>query len=165
MGLQLISVDMFSPVMSSRSPQGGNRQADVLLVESNPDEIAPFIESFESTDRTNEVHVVEDSDDALDFIHRRGDFTAAPRPDLILLDLRVSGTDGEKILTELNEQQELRRTPVIVMTASATAEDVARSYDLNANAYVQKPSTSDEFSQLAQTIEDFWLDLVEIPSN
>lgn len=139
------------------------RLFDILLVESNPDDVSPFIESFEATDRTNEVHIVSDGDEALDFIHQCGDWVDTSRPDLILLDLHIGGTSGDEILTELAEQPELRRIPVIVFTESDTGEDIARSYKLNANAYVQKPATSEKFTELAQAIEDFWFNIARLP--
>lgn len=149
--------------MTGGFSRGNERSFDVLLVEENPDEVAPFIESFESTDTTEEVHVVSDGDEALDFLHRHEPYEGAPRPDLIILDLHVSGTSGEDVLVELNDRSELRRIPVLVLTASDEATDVARSYELNANAYLQKPTTSDEFVSLARTIEEFWLRLASLP--
>lgn len=142
---------------------GRSRSYDVLLVESDPDDIAPFIDSFEATDRTNEVHVVSNGDSALDFLHRRGDYAHVPRPDLVLLDLQLPGTNGVEILRELAEHPPLRLLPVIVLTDSEAAEDIARSYKLNANAYVQKPTTPDGFDELAQAIEEFWLNVARLP--
>lgn len=149
--------------MSNRPSRGQRRAYDLLLVEPRPDEIAPFIDSFEKTARTNEVHVVSDGDDALDFVHQRNDYTDVPRPDLILLDLHVSGVSGEDVLAELDAREELSRIPVVVFTSSGAEEDIARSYELNANAYLQKPTTTADFERLAQSIEDFWLVQVQMP--
>ncbi|MDN4015201.1 response regulator, partial [Chryseobacterium gambrini] len=89
---------------------------------------------------TESVHVVDDGASALDFLHQRGEYADAPRPDLILLDLHLSDPDGVAVLTELDDRPELRQIPVLVVTASAVAEDVVQAYELHANAYVQKPS-------------------------
>jgi len=143
--------------------RGTGRTFDVLLVEGDPDAVTPFAESFRSVDATETVHVVTDGQAALDYVHGRGDYETAPRPDLILLDLDVPGTDGEQLLAELDEQPELRSVPVLVFTSSDAAEDVARSYELNANAYLRKPTSSEELEQLARSIEDFWLRMARLP--
>lgn len=149
--------------MSSSSSRGQHRAYDPLLIESQPEDIKPFLDSFEATDRTNEVHVVPDGDEALDFIHQRGGYTNVPQPDLILLDINVSGQNAEDILTEFNAQPGLSRIPVLVFTAANVDEDIVRPYDLNANAYLQKPTTEEAFRELAQLIEDFWLEQVQLP--
>lgn len=149
--------------MAGNNSRGNRGPYDVLLVESEPDEAATFIDSFEATDATEAVHVVSDGTEALDFVHQRGAHADATRPDLILLDLHIQGSSGTEILSELNEEPGLRRIPVIVLTTSEAAEDVAQSYQLNANAYVQKPTSSEEFVQLAQAIEDFWLTVAHLP--
>lgn len=149
--------------MTPNSSGEQQQSFDILLVESNPDDISPFIDSFTATGVTNEVHVVSDGNQALDFVHQRGDYTDVPRPDLILLDLHLPGRSGDEILAELNKQSELQRIPVIVLTTSDSAEDIARMYELNANAYVQKPTTPSKFAELAQAIEDFWLKTAHLP--
>ena len=149
--------------MSNRSSEGQRRAYDLLLIESQPDEITPFIRSFEKTDRTNEVHVVSDGEEALDFVHQRDDYADVPQPDLILLDLHVPGLSGEEILTELDAREELSRIPVLVFTSSDAEEDIAKSYELNANAYLKKPEAAADFERLAQSIEDFWLVQVQMP--
>lgn len=141
----------------------GDRRFDILLVEPDPDAVSPFIESFEATDATEAVHVVSDGDGALDFLDRDGEYADAPRPDLVLLDLELRGTSGERILKELNDQPELRPIPVIVFTTSEAAADIARSYELRANAYVTKPDNREDFVSLARTIEDFWLERAHLP--
>lgn len=148
--------------MSSRA-RGDSRAFDILLVEPDPEEIAPFIDSFETTELTNEIHVIADADEALDFIHRRGDYTDVSRPDLIFLNLHISGGTGKDVLVELNEHPPLHRIPVLVFTASDMTEDIAKSYELNANAYLQRPSTAEAFEELAQAIEDFWLKTAHLP--
>lgn len=148
--------------MSNRG-SGDNRAFDILLVDADLNEIAPVIDSFKTTELTNEVNVVADADEALDYIHRREDYSDVPRPDLILLNLHVAGGNGEDLLGELNEQPRLQRIPVLVFTSSDVAEDIAKSYELSANACLQRPNSAEEFEELAQAIEDFWLKTAHLP--
>lgn len=149
--------------MTNRYPKRRDDIFHILIVESKPDEVSPFVDAFKATDATEEVHVVSDGEEALDFIHQRNDYTQVPRPNIILLDLHISGVDGEEILMELKRHPELKRIPVLVITTSTAEEDIARSYQLNANAYLQKPDTADEFAALAQAIEDFWFTTAHLP--
>lgn len=149
--------------MDGTSTNGERGPFDVLLLESDPDDAAPLIDSFESTDATEAVHVVVDGGEALDFLHQREAHAGAPRPDIILLDLHISEPSGTEILTELNRRAELRRIPVLVLTTPATVEDVTESRELNANAYLRRPETSGEFVDLARAIENFWLEVAYLP--
>ena len=101
---------------------------------------------------------------AMDFLHRRGDFADRPRPDLVLLDLNLPRKDGREVLAEMNEDRDLHRLPVIVLTTSAAHEDVLRSYDLCVNAYITKPIDLGEFITVVRSIEQFWLSIVRLPS-
>lgn len=149
--------------MNKRPPPGQDRLYDILFIESDPDQIAPFIEAFENTAYTDNVHVVSTAAESIDFICQRGNYADAPKPDLILLDLHISEKSGLDVLNRLNEDAELRRVPVIAVTESAKEEDIARSYELSANAYVNKPSAPEEFDVLAEAIEGFWLRLAQLP--
>ncbi|WP_226012866.1 response regulator [Halomicrobium salinisoli] len=149
--------------MTGTHSGGTGRAFDVLLVERDPGAVAPFIDSFRATEATEEVHVVTDGAAALDYVHGRGEYEAAPRPDLIVLDPDVPGADGERLLAELDDRSGLRSVPVLVFTSSDAAEDVARSYELNANAYLRKPTGAEEFEELARAIEDFWLRMARLP--
>ena len=137
--------------------------AQLLLVEDNPGDVRLTREAFESGRIENELHVVPDGTQALDFLHRRGEYADAPRPDLILLDLNLPRTDGEAVLEELKADPEFRSIPVIVLTSSRAEEDVARSYDLHANAYLTKPVDPDEFIETVRAFEKFWLSVVRLP--
>lgn len=149
--------------MVSDSSVGARRSYDILLIEPNPDSVSPFIESFETTEVTNEVTIVSSGDEAFDFIDQRDEYEGAPRPDLVLLDLDLPDTSGLEILAEIKDHAELQKIPVIILTMSDAAEDVARTYELHANAYVRKPDSSEKFDHLAQSIEDFWLGHVILP--
>ncbi|MGQ3411538.1 response regulator [Natrinema versiforme] len=135
----------------------------VLLVEPNPGDARLFSESFEDANIASRIHTVTGGEAALDFVHQRGEHVDSPRPDMILLDFQLPDVDGADVLSELKSAEALRSIPVIVMTSSATEEDIARSYDLHANAYVQKPVEPDEFIELGRSFENFWLTFVRLP--
>ncbi|ELY68744.1 response regulator [Natrinema versiforme] len=135
----------------------------ILLVEPNPGDARLFSESFEDANIASRIHTVTDGEAALDFVHQRKAHSESPRPDMILLDFQLPDVDGADVLSELKSEETLRSIPVIVMTSSATEEDIARSYDLHANAYVQKPVEPDEFIELARSFENFWLTFVRLP--
>ncbi|MDS0476709.1 response regulator [Natrinema sp. 1APR25-10V2] len=137
----------------------------VLLVEPNPGDARLFSESFEDAAIACDVHSVTDGESALDFVHQRNDHADSPRPDMILLDFQLPGVSGADVLSELKSEPVLRSIPVIVMTSSASEEDIARSYDLHANAYIQKPVEPDEFIELGRSFEDFWLTFVRLPDD
>lgn len=149
--------------MTRKSIRGKTRTYDILLIESEPDDVAPFIDAFESTEYTESVHVVADGTKALDFLNQRGEYSDAPRPDLIILDTHISGSSGTEILAELDGHAELKPVPVVVVTASEAEDDIVQSYTLNANALVTKPDTPDEFEELAEAIEQFWLRVAKLP--
>ena len=136
---------------------------DILLIESHPDSVSSLIDSFERTKVTNRVTTVTSGDEAFNFINRLDEYEDASRPDLVFLDLHLPSTDGLEILAEIKNHTELKRIPVIVLTGSDEAEQVAQTYDLHANAYVRKPESSERFERLVQSIEDFWLDQVVLP--
>ncbi|AXR79217.1 response regulator [Natrarchaeobaculum sulfurireducens] len=137
--------------------------AQLLLVEDNPGDVRLTREAFEAGRIENELHVVPDGAQALDFLHRRGEYADAPRPDLILLDLNLPRTGGEAVLEELKADPELRPIPVIVLTSSRAEEDVVKSYDLHANAYLTKPVDPDEFIDTVRAFEKFWFSVVRLP--
>ena len=137
--------------------------AQILLVEDNPGDVRLTEEAFKQGRIENDLHVVSDGTEALDFLAQRGEFADAPRPDLILLDLNLPRTDGEEVLEELKGDPELRSIPVIVLTSSRAEEDIARSYELHANAYLTKPVDPDEFIETVRAFEEFWFSVVRLP--
>ncbi|SFB82476.1 Response regulator receiver domain-containing protein [Halobiforma haloterrestris] len=136
----------------------------ILLVEPNEGDARLFSESFEDAGIACDVNTVSDGEAALDFVYGRGEYADRPDPDLVLLDFHLPGISGADVLSELKSEPELRRIPVIVMTSSDAEEDIARSYDLHANAYVQKPVEPEEFVDLVSSFEEFWLTFVRLPS-
>lgn len=137
--------------------------AEILLVEDNPGDVRLAREAFEDGRIANDLHVVRDGQAALDFLYQRGAHEDAPRPQLVLLDLNLPTVDGLEVLEEIADDPDLRRIPVIVLTGSEAEEDIVRSYEEHANAYLTKPVTPDAFTDLARTFEEFWFDVVRLP--
>jgi CheY-like chemotaxis protein len=98
------------------------------------------------------------------FLRQEGEFTDAPRPGLILLDLNLPRKDGREVLAEIKADETLRSIPVVVLTTSEAQEDVLRSYSLHANAYVTKPVDFERFIQVVQQIDDFFVTVVKLPT-
>lgn len=136
----------------------------ILLVEDNPGDVRLTEEAFKQGRIENELHVVSDGVEALEYLYQRGEYADAPRPDLILLDLNLPRTDGTEVLEELKNDAELHSIPVIVLTSSRAEEDIATSYELHANAYLTKPVDPDEFIETVRTFEKFWFSVVRLPS-
>ena len=136
---------------------------DILLVEDNPGDVRLTREAFGELDLDGRLHVVNDGEAALDFVHRRDEHADAPRPDLVLLDLNLPKVDGLEVLEEIKSDPELRRIPVVVLTGSKAEEDIVESYDRHTNAYLTKPIDPEEFVALVQSFESFWLSLVKLP--
>jgi two-component system, chemotaxis family, response regulator Rcp1 len=106
---------------------------------------------------------VKDGVEAMQFLRREGEYGDAPAPDLILLDLNLPRMSGREVLEQVKEDPGLRRIPVVVLTTSEAEEDVVRSYELHANAYVRKPVDFDQFTEVVRLIEDFWFTVVKLP--
>lgn len=136
---------------------------DILLVEDNPGDVRLTKESFKEGQSSNTLHVTTDGVEALDFLYRRGDYTDAPCPGLILLDLNLPRTDGDEVLKELNDDPNLSRIPVIILTSSEAEEDIVKSYELQANAYLTKPVDPTKFIETIRSFKEFWLLTVQLP--
>jgi CheY-like chemotaxis protein len=136
---------------------------DVLLVEDDQGDVLMTREAFAHHKIRNELHVVTDGEQALQFLRRQGEYGDAPRPGLILLDLNLPRRDGREVLAEVKADPELRSIPVVVLTTSEAEEDILRSYSLHANAYVSKPVDFDRFVEVIRRIDDFFVTVVKLP--
>jgi CheY-like chemotaxis protein len=143
--------------------RGKPQVIDVLLVEDDAGDILMTREAFEHHKIRNQLHVVNDGEQALQFLRRTGEYAAAPRPGLILLDLNLPRRDGMEVLAELKEDPELRVIPVVILTTSHAEEDIVRSYALHANAYVSKPVDFERFMDVIRQIDNFFVTVVELP--
>jgi chemotaxis family two-component system response regulator Rcp1 len=139
------------------------RPIEILMVEDNPGDVRLTREALREGKVRNVVHAVEDAELALDFLRQRGAYADVPRPDLVLLDLKLPGKSGLELLAEIKADATLRCIPVVILTSSQAEEDIARSYKLHANAYVSKPVGLDNFIHAVKTIENFWLEIVKLP--
>lgn len=137
---------------------------DVLLVEDDPGDVLMTQEAFEHNKVANRLSVVADGVSAMEFLRKEGEHEGAPTPDLILLDLNLPKMDGREVLEALKGDEALRRIPVVVLTTSEAEEDVVRSYSLHANAYVTKPVDFDRFIEVVRQIDEFFVEVVRLPS-
>jgi CheY-like chemotaxis protein len=137
---------------------------EVLLVEDDPGDVVLIREAFEHNKVYNALRVVSDGVEAIDFLRGEGEHEGAPRPDLILLDLNLPRKDGREVLAEIKDDPGLRTIPIVVLTTSEAEEDIVRSYDLHANAYVTKPVDFDRFIEVVRQIDDFFVSVVKLPN-
>jgi CheY-like chemotaxis protein len=140
------------------------RVINVLLVEDDPGDVLMTREAFEEY-LDNRLDVVSDGSEALAYLRREGQYADAPRPDLILLDLNLPRRDGREVLAEVKNDEALQHIPVIVLTTSRADEDVLRSYQLHANAYVTKPVDFDGFIEAIKQIDHFFVSVVQLPTS
>ena len=136
---------------------------EILMVEDNPGDVRLTQEALKTGKVWNNLHVVEDGVAALDFLYRRGQYSQAPHPDMILLDLNLPRKDGREVLTVIKADEKLKSIPTIVLTTSQAEEDIVRAYHLNANCYITKPVDFNQFIKIVRTIEEFWLTVVTLP--
>ncbi|MDP1552761.1 MAG: response regulator [Methanobacteriaceae archaeon] len=137
---------------------------EILLVEDNEGDVGLVEEVFEESKMKNILHVAEDGEEALQFLHKEGKFKDVPRPDMILLDLNLPKKDGREVLEEIKSDDNLKRIPVVILTSSSAEKDIIKMYDLHANSYITKPVDFEQFIKVIRTIEDFWLEVVKLPS-
>jgi CheY-like chemotaxis protein len=136
---------------------------EVLLVEDDSGDVVITQEALVGSKLVHNLHVVDNGERAVDFLRRQGDYHDATRPDLILLDLNLPRLDGREVLARIKADESLRQIPVVVLTGSDAEEDVLRSYDLHANAYVTKPVEFEAFIAVVRQIDDFFLSVVRRP--
>lgn len=143
---------------------GLGRTVEILLVEDNAGDARLAQEAFREARVRNNLSVVGSGEEALLFLRRQPPHQAAARPDLILLDLNLPRKSGRELLRDIKTDPGLARIPVVVLTTSQAEEDIASAYDLNANCYITKPVDLDAFFHVVQSIEDFWLKTVRLPT-
>ncbi|THE65310.1 response regulator [Salinadaptatus halalkaliphilus] len=136
---------------------------DILLVEDNRGDARLAQEAFKATNTEVRFHTVPDGEEATSYLQVCQDDDPGTRPDLILLDLNLPRVDGFTLLDRLSEELDYPPPPVLVLSSSNTEEDIVESYERAANAYLTKPDSPDEFSSMAQAIEDFWIDSARHP--
>ena len=139
------------------------RPIEILLVEDNPGDIRLTREALNDAKVRNNMMVANDGVEALAYLRQEGQYAGTTRPDLILLDLNLPRMNGFEVLDAIKEDADLKRIPVIILTTSQAEQDIIRSYDLYANAYVTKPMDLEQFIRVIKAIEGFWLEIVKLP--
>jgi CheY-like chemotaxis protein len=138
----------------------------IVLADDDPDDRQLTEEAFIENRLANQLHCVEDGEELMDYLHRRGNFErlrSEPLPGLILLDLNMPRKDGREALKEIKADPNLRRIPIVVLTTSKAEEDIIRSYDLGVNSYVTKPVTFKSLVELVKDLGRYWFEVVELP--
>jgi two-component system, chemotaxis family, response regulator Rcp1 len=136
---------------------------EVLLVEDSVGDVRLTREAFKDARVHINLHVAVDGDDAMTFLKRERQYADTPRPDLILLDLNLPKKDGREVLKEIKESPTLAVIPVVILTTSASEEDILRTYQLHANCYITKPVDLEGFLKVVKSIDTFWLSVVKLP--
>jgi CheY-like chemotaxis protein len=146
--------------------QFDGKPAIILLAEDDPGDQELTRRALEQSKIRNELYVVEDGEEALDYLLRRGKYqnpTSSPKPDLMLLDLNMPKMDGKQLLEQMRADPSLRRIPVVALTTSKQENDIIRTYDLGANSYIVKPVDMDQFVSAIKVLEDYWFQIVVLP--
>lgn len=140
------------------------RPIEVLLVEDNPADVELTVELLKLAKVRNRLSVVHDGVQALQYLRRDPrHFPNVPTPDLVLLDLNMPKKTGLEVLAEIKKDKDLKQTPVVILTSSGEERDVASSYEVHANCYIQKPVDLEQFAKVVQSIENFWFTVVKLP--
>jgi two-component system, chemotaxis family, response regulator Rcp1 len=141
------------------------RPVDILLVEDNPGDVRLTQEAFRDARMEVKINVVMDGEDALKYLYRQAPYEHVTKPDFILLDLNIPKKDGREVLQEIKLDPVLRYVPVVVLTTSNAEQDIVKTYNLNVNAYINKPVDFERFFDIVQKIEEFWLMTAILPSS
>ncbi len=139
----------------------------VLMADDDAEDRMFAQEAWDKNRLGNDLRFVEDGEELMDYLHRRGRYSDpadAPWPGLIFLDLNMPRKDGRQALREMKQDPNLRTIPVVVLTSSEAEEDVLRSYDLGANSYVTKPVTFEKLVALMKELHRYWFEIVALPA-
>ncbi|MDA8297353.1 MAG: response regulator [Actinomycetota bacterium] len=136
---------------------------ELLLVEDDPGDVVMTREALEESKLLLNLHVVNNGEEAVAYLRNDPPFSDAARPDLVLLDLNLPRLSGREVLEIVKSDPDLLRIPIVILTTSEAEEDVLRSYELHANAYVTKPVGFESFVSVVRQIDDFFLSIVRLP--
>ncbi|MFO1475349.1 MAG: response regulator [Verrucomicrobiota bacterium] len=138
----------------------------ILLADDDPDDRQLTRDAFKENRLANALATVEDGEELMEYLHRRGKYQAlegTPLPGLILLDLNMPRKDGREALKEIKAHPEFRRIPIVVLTTSKAEEDILRTYDLGVNSYITKPVTFKSLVEIVKVLGRYWFEVVELP--
>lgn len=137
----------------------------ILMADDDPDDRLLLREAFEENRLMNNLETVEDGEELMDFLHRRGKYENSEiTPGLVLLDLNMPRKSGLEALKEIKSDEKLRRLPVVILTTSKAEEDIIRSYDLGVNSFIVKPVTFDALVEMVKDLDKYWFQIVELPN-
>jgi len=139
------------------------RSLDLLLVEDNDADTHLTVTALRDALVPTRIHLVKDGEDAIAFLKQTGAHTEAPTPDLVLLDLNLSGLDGFQVLAEMKADPSLKKIPVIVISGSDRTEDRARAYELQAAGYLAKPAELDKYFAAIRSLKEHWFHTLSVP--
>ena len=146
--------------------QFNGKPAVILLAEDDPGDQELTRRALEQSRIRNELYIVEDGEEALNYLLRSGKYedpASSPKPDLMLLDLNMPKMDGKQLLEQMRADPNLRRIPVVALTTSKQENDIIRTYDLGANSYIVKPVDMDQFVNAIKVLKDYWFQIVVLP--
>lgn len=138
----------------------------VLMAEDDPDDRVLTKEAWEENRLANALHFVEDGEELMEYLYRRGRYAGlidAPLPGLILLDLNMPKKDGRDALKEIKADPKLQRIPIVVLTTSKAEEDILRTYNLGVSSFITKPVTFEALVSVVKTLAQYWFEIVELP--
>jgi CheY-like chemotaxis protein len=135
----------------------------ILLVEDNEGDVVLTLEAFESIRLVNAIHVVNDGEEAIQYLNKEGKFTDAVEPDMILLDINLPKVDGKEVLHYIKTHERFKVIPVVILTSSASEKDIYDTYAEHANCYITKPVDFNKFITVIKSIETFWINIVQLP--
>lgn len=138
---------------------------NILLVEDNPDHVELILKALRDNKVLNEVHVATDGEEALDFLYRRGEYASAPRPGLILLDIKLPKVDGMEVLRRVKADPNLMSIPVVMLTTSAGEKEILESYNYGANSYIVKPVDFEQFVKVIKDLRLYWTLINSLPES
>jgi CheY-like chemotaxis protein len=146
----------------------GRKGEDVIILyaEDDPEDRMLVEDAMEESRLANEMHFVEDGEELMDYLYRRGKYTGLsdkPLPGLILLDLNMPKKDGREALEEIKADPDLKRIPIVVLTTSKAEEDILSTYDLGVSGFIIKPVTFESLVSLLKTVSKYWFEVVEPP--
>jgi two-component system, chemotaxis family, response regulator Rcp1 len=139
------------------------RIVDILLVEDSAEDVELTREALKEGKLAHDLIVVKDGVEAMDYLRKKGGYSEAVRPDLILLDLNMPRKNGHEVLAEIKQDEGLKTIPVAILTTSDAEADVLKTYKLHANCYITKPVDLNQFIKVVKTVEDFWFSIVKLP--
>jgi two-component system, chemotaxis family, response regulator Rcp1 len=142
----------------------GNLSLNVLLVEDSPGDVRLTQEAFRDANLAVRLHIANDGVQAMAFLRHEGIYADAPRPDLTLLDLNMPKMDGRQVLAQIKADAVLKTIPTVILTTSASDDDISKCYQLQANCYLTKPVQLDAFENLVKSVNDFWLAKARLPN-